>query len=279
MNTPRNAKTARGGQRFYSWRNETFWSATTIINGGVPKPALLPWGIKSTAEGAVMQRDVFKAMLDACTTPKDCARGEFCETCDQAIRWLKAIPYSKRDRAADLGSLIHAWIEADRLEKPMPKVSDQVAPYLTSFRQFITDFSPQYEAAEASVYNRSQSYAGTLDAIVTLQLPLSEVPQTYILDAKTGRDIYPEVGLQLAAYRMAEFIGMPDGSEEPMPQVDGGLALHLTPEGYRLIEVDVSDEVYRAFLFAREVYRFCLETSKTVLGPEYGSRAKTEAVA
>ena len=62
-----------------------------------------------------------------------------------------------------------------------------------------------------------------------------------------------------------------DGSEGPMPAVDGALALHLTVNGYRLLEIRCDDEVYRSFLYAREVFRWIEETSKTVLGVEYGA--------
>ena len=50
--SPRNA-TESGSKRLYAWRGEKFWSVTTIISGGLPKPALLPWGIKAVAEAAV----------------------------------------------------------------------------------------------------------------------------------------------------------------------------------------------------------------------------------
>lgn len=266
MTAPKNATTGRGGQRFYSWRNENYWSVTTIIGGGIPKPALLPWGIKMVAEAAVE------------ATENGYLPGMVAQDRDGAIKFLKGTPYAKRDAAADLGTEVHAAVEAYSLGKPMPPWSPLVAPYMLAFEKFLADFAPTFTATEASVYNRSQQYAGTLDAIATLALPLQESPIIALLDVKTGKGVYPEVGLQLAAYRYAEFIGLPDGSEAPMPQVDGGLCLHLTPEGYRLIEVRADDEVFKAFLFAREVFRFCTETSKSVLGLEYGPTTEGVAV-
>lgn len=277
MTAPRNATTARGGKRFYTWRDSNYWSVTTILSGGVPKPALLPWGIKAVATGAVTKRDVLGAMLAECKTPDVCARGVFCEACDQTVRWLKSTPYAQRDRAANLGSLVHDAAEAHALRRPYPTWDEQVRPYMEGFVSFLDDFAPVFTATEASVYNRSERYAGTLDAIVDLQLPLHSEPGRYILDTKSGKGIYPEIGLQLAAYRFAEFIGLPDGSEAAMPTVDGALGLHLTPEGYRLIEVRADEEIFRAFLYAREVFRFVEETSKTVLGLDYSHDGATEA--
>ncbi len=277
LTSPKNATTDSRG-RLYSWRQENFWSVTTIISGGLPKPALLPWGIKATAEGVVKQRSILAEMLKACETPEACAVGEFCGPCDQTIRWAKSLPYSARDRAADLGTLVHAWMEAHRLGKPMPPAPTLVKPYLASFEKFLADFDPEYLMVEASVYNRAEHYAGTLDAIVRLRLPLIEEPGTYVLDAKSGKNVYPEVGLQLAAYRHAEFVGAPDGSEQPMLPVDGGLCLHLTPTGYRLIEVECGPEIFRAFLYCRETFRFATETSKTVLGQEYANGIEQEVL-
>lgn len=266
MTSPRNATTARGGKRFYSWRNENYWSVTTIIGGGIPKPALLPWGIKMVAEGAIeaIENGALEGMV---RTDRD-----------GAIRFLKGLPYAKRDAAGDLGTLVHAACEAHSLGKPIPPWPLPVIPYMRAFEQFLSDFEPTFTATEASVYNRTQRYAGTLDAIATLTLPLQEQPISALFDVKTGKGVYAEVGLQLAAYRYAEFIGLPDGSKAPMPEVDGALCLHLTPEGYRLIEVRADDEVFQAFLYAREVFRWLEDTSKSVLGLEYGPTKQEEEV-
>ena len=257
MTTPRNTASSRGGKRLYSWRDEAYWSVTTIIGGSLPKPFLLPWGLKMVAEGVVKIADQLPAMILADR--------------EGTIRFLKGIPYATRDKAADLGTLVHEAAEAHALGRPMPSVSAEVQPYLTAFERFLADFTPEIIATEASVYNRSQHYAGTLDMIARLTLPLADAPAVFILDAKSGKAVYPEVALQLAAYRNAEFIGLPDGSEGPMPPVDGALALHLTANGYRLIEVRCDQEVYASFLYAREVFRWQEETSKSVLGEEYGS--------
>jgi hypothetical protein len=264
MTAPKNATTGRGGKRFYSWHNENYWSVTTIIGGGVPKPALLPWGIKMVAEAAVEMANELPAMV---------ARDR-----DEAVRYLKGSPYAKRDAAADLGTDVHAALEAHTLGKPMPPWTAAIRPYMEQFVRFLTDFTPAFAATEASVYNRAEHYAGTLDAIATLTLPLHAEPGTYLFDVKTGKDVYSEVALQLAAYRHAEFIGLPDGSEAPMPPVDGALALHLSPHAYRLIEVRADREVFAAFLYAREVFRWQTETSKAVLGPEYTPNVEAQEV-
>jgi hypothetical protein len=248
--------TLPSGKRWYDWRGERYWSVTTIVGQGVPKPALLPWGIKMVAEGAADLADELPALVR-----KDR---------DAAVKMLKGLPWAHRDRAADLGTLLHAAIEAHRLGKPIPPPPVDVAGHMAGFERFLRDFEPEYLSVEAPVFNRAEKYAGTLDAIVRLKLPLQEGYGDYVLDAKTGKAIYPETGLQLAAYRHAEFIGLPDGDEQPMPATVGALGLHLTADGYRLIEVRADEEVFRCFLYVREVFRFLEETSKTILGQAYG---------
>lgn len=243
---PRNSHTLRS-QRYYDWAGERFWSVTTIIGGGCPKPALLPWGIKMVAEGAV------EAVESGALVPM------VGQDRDAAVQFLKGLPYAKRDRAANLGTDVHAAIEAVQLGKPMPPAPLPIRPHMEQFARFVADYQPEFEMAEETVYNRSESYAGTLDAVVRIG------GRTLILDVKTGKDIYPETAMQLAAYRHAEFRGLPDGDERPMPPVDGACALHLTADGYRLLDVEAGEDVFRAFLYCREVFRWMEVTSKTVV--------------
>lgn len=245
---PRNARSA-GSKRYYDWRGERYWSVTTIIAGGIPKPALLPWGIKAVAEGAVeaVRSGALPAMVD-----QDPAA---------AVQFLKGLPYSKRDRAATLGTEIHEAIELLAQGKPMPDWPLPIQPHMDQFADFVRVCEPEWVASEATVYSRTQSYAGTLDFIARIGGEL------VIGDVKTGKAIYPEVALQLAAYANAEFVGLPDGTEEPMPQVEGARALHLTPDGWTLHRVSIGDDVYRSFLYAREVFRWQEEISKQTLDP------------
>jgi hypothetical protein len=119
------------------------------------------------------------------------------------------------------------------------------------------------------VYSRRYGYAGTFDAIATLP-GLGLV----LLDVKTGRRVYPEACLQLAAYAACEFVGDPDGrTEHPMPQVDTGAVLHLQPSGYRLIHVPVGRAVFEAFLAALAVFRFATDLAPTLLPPAEPERS------
>jgi hypothetical protein len=84
-----------------------------------------------------------------------------------------------------------------------------------------------------------------------------------IVDYKSGNK-YPEVAQQLAAYARAEFVAGADGvTEHPMPRVVAGAALYLTPKGHRFSLVRIDDEIFDAFRYTRENYRWRKETAKT----------------
>lgn len=255
MTSPKGATSDRTG-RFYTWRDERFWSVTTIIGGGIPKPALINWAKKFTAEYACDNYTKLGALLE----PD--ADGNIDR--DGAVDWLKGAAYRDRDRKADLGTELHTATEAYILGKPMPPWSLPVRPVMEQFKKFLADYQPHYLLTEASVFNRSERYAGTLDAVAVID------GRRYLLDVKTGKGVYPEVALQMAAYRYAEYVGLPDGSEEPLPQIDACAVLHLPTDGrgYELTTVRADREIFQAFLYVRECFRWTAETQKTVvLGP------------
>ncbi|MGH7177638.1 MAG: hypothetical protein ACREJC_09680, partial [Tepidisphaeraceae bacterium] len=277
MTTPKNTRKV-SSKRLYEWRRlgapvdekpEQYWSVTTLIKGGIPSPALTYWAAKATAEFAVANHRQVSAMLDAVRLTKDdmgFLRVTDPDAVQSAIDWLKGSPWRERDRKADLGSAVHAAAEAYVLGASPPKVPDEAFPYIESFHAFLDDWKPKYELAEASVYNRTFKYAGTLDAIAVVD-GLNVTPTRLILDYKTtGSGVYPEAALQLSAYRNAEFVGMRDGSEQPMPAVDGAAVVWLKPGGYEFIPVITDDDVFRSFRHCVEVFRWAEEISKGVIG-------------
>lgn len=272
--TPKNARQTSTG-RLYEWRSpsagvgdppERFWSVTTILKGGLPSPALTAWGMKAVAEYAVANHVQLTSMLQTVRVRKTEEGGMFLiadpDAVQAAIDWLKGSPYRERDRKGDIGTAVHQAAEAYILDKPWPTPADDVAPYVDQFRRFVEEFSPEFELAEASVYNRAEAYAGTLDAIA-----LIPGRGRALIDFKTtGKGVYPEHALQLAMYRFAEFIGLPDGTEAAMPAVDGCAVLWLAPDRYELVPVVADDQVFTAAKFVRECFRWMEELSKGVVG-------------
>lgn len=274
---PRNARKV-GTRRLYEWRSpastvgtepERFWSVTTLIKSGVPSPALTYWGMREVASYAAVNHRVLAAMLEAVRvrkTPGGLAIVTDPDAVTGAIDWLKESPWRERNRKADVGTAVHAAVEAHILGVAWPEPDEDTAGHLAQFRRFVDAFDPKFELAEASVYNRTAKYAGTLDFIATIP-----GRGRALVDTKTsGSGVYPEAALQLAAYRFAEFVGLPDGTEAPMPAVDGCAVLWLPggddPDGWDLIPVVADETVFRSFRHVIEVARWQEETSKGVIG-------------
>lgn len=256
MSSPKNATTLTSGKRYYDWNGEKFWSATTILSA-LPKPALVYWSANEVANFALDNLDQLAAL---------CAKDER----DAAYDMLKRAPWRKRDKAAELGTNVHAAIEAYLLGKPMPAWPLPIRPRMEALQRFLDQYEPEIEMAEASVYSRRGRYAGTLDSVMRLTLPLQEQQRRFVLDVKSGKGVYHEVALQLTLYAHAEFVGLPDGTEHPMPKIDGGLVLHLQDDGtFRLLEVRVDPDIFLAAEYTREVFRYLEETSKSVFIGEY----------
>lgn len=287
MTTPRNTRKV-GTNRVYEWRRpgtpldekpEIYWSVTTLIKGGLPSPALTYWAAKATAEFAVANHRQVSAMVEAVKLKKDehgFIRVTDPDVVQSAIDWLKQAPWRERDRKADVGTAVHAAAEAHVLGKPMPQVADEARPYVDAFLRFLSDWKPRYQLAEASVYNRTFRYAGTLDAIMDVD-GLDVKPTRLIVDYKTtGSGVYPEAALQLAMYRNAEFVGMPDGTEAEMPAVDGSAVLWLRPDGYDFIPVVSDEAVFQSARYCIEVFRWAEELSKRVIGQPLPEPKKEE---
>ena len=300
MSSPALAHLDDAGDRFYIWKDESFWSVTTLIGGGVPKYGLAPWYAKMVAEGVYADLEARGPQARSHAALRRWSRagreelvsrqalGELktvkaakLSSRDLALRYLKGEPDRVRDAAASLGSAVHdsaeqlvlslaretgeAWSQGGDL----PEWPEELAPHMRSFVGFLEEWHPQYLATEASVFNRAQGYAGTLDAILVVNLP-GVGRWALLVDYKSGKAIYPEVALQLAAYRRGEFVGLPDGTTEvELPPVDECAVLHVTPKGCTLRPVRTDQAVFDAFLHACQVYRWTKELSRTVLRDPY----------
>lgn len=245
--------TVDGGRFYLDDEEMPHYSVTEILDGALPKQhALMPWAAAEAAMCAVRHYDSIGRSLERGYT-------------SAVIRFIKTAYERKRDKAADLGSLIHRATECWLTEQPMPPWPAECDPYMDAFVDFLITEEPVVVAAEMTVFNRTQRYAGRLDLI--LRLPnLHNI--TVLVDTKTGKNVYgDQVALQLAAYRHAETY-MVDGDERrPMPHVDGCAVLHLRADGtYRFRPVRTDREVFDHFLHARENYRWIKETSRGVLG-------------
>lgn len=218
---------------------------TTILGDGVPKPALINWAANATADAAVNRWEELAGLAPA-------AR----------LDALRRARYEEKDRAANRGTQVHGFAE-QLVKGESVDVPEELAGHVESYARFLDDFKVEPVHVEFSVVNYACGYAGTGDLIADLHAIRSRL----LLDLKTNRSgIFGETALQLAAYRFAEVLVTADG-EQPMPLVDGCAAVHVRGDGYDLVPVTADPEVFRTFLYAKEVGAFTRDGRDLVGAP------------
>ena len=223
------------GDRWYTWDQHEglhMTSVTSIIDAGTPKPGLLYWATGLIGEKMVSEAETRPDYLIARLTDPD----------DDPVKWVKNIPYTRRDKAGKLGTEIHEIVELLSKGEPYKHlVTAANSAYVEQFKKFWKDFNPTLKYAEAIVLNPDKLYAGTFDAIMEIN------GKTVLVDYKTGKNVYAETTLQTAAYRFAEWMLVKD-KVVPVPKVDHCMVLHLRPEKYELRELAADKVAYKAFL-------------------------------
>lgn len=247
----------RDAKHVYQWNGGAPLPSVTTIIGVVDKSGpLVGWAKRITAEAAVDHR----AEIEGWVT----LSGR-----DGAIAMLKTVAVAQRDKAANAGTDVHQLAEAIARGQEV-LVPEELAPYIASYRGFLDDFGPEFLAAEEMVADLTHGYAGTLDAIARI------AGEVWMLDIKTSKGVYPETALQLAAYGHAEFIGRP-GTEQKfrIPEIDRWGVIHVRPEKYELIEMEVTRSTYGAFLAAKAIHdwRGVASAGSAVQAPSQGVAA------
>jgi len=262
------------------------WSVTTIL-GALDKPALLYWASEQTGIAAVQSEATWRGLLE----DDDPACKHIDASCP-AVKWLRDARFRRPKgmrSATALGTAVHEACEAYALTGTRPEVDEEVTPFLDRFDEWLQRFQPSYQATEVTVYHPGLGYAGTCDAFLTID------GVRFIADYKSSRKHldgqgkpttpYPEqVGLQLAAYRNATHAAVwrprrmekfrrryyllgPDEQvlAQPVPEVDTGLVIHITPKGCEAYPIVCDADVFEAFLAAQDAARWLWQTSRTVM--------------
>ncbi len=221
---------------------------TGITGDGLPKPALLNWAGDATAEYAVDRWDELSTL-----------------SVSERLKKIKGGRYEKRDAAGKRGTQIHKLAER-LIAGEKVTVPDELVGYVESCVGFLNDFDVRAVYVEAVVYSETHRHVGTLDLIADVVLP--DMPEydhigrdqdglsRALLDWKTTRSgIFGDVALQLAPYRYSEFLVTADGEAIDMPAVDFTAGIHLRADGYTLVPLLTDENVYRDFLYVKEVAR------------------------
>lgn len=152
--------------------------------------------------------------------------------------------------ALDIGTLAHDMVEAhilgikcDMPDNITQEIYDAANQSFQNFLVWAEQNKMEVIATEQSFISEQYRYAGTLDAVVTLNGKLG------VVDWKTSKDVYPEMKLQLAAYGNL--------------MIEGGMEIQ---GGYHVLRIDKEtgafahhwwenlDTAFDAFKHLREVY-------------------------
>jgi hypothetical protein len=234
MSQPRTRRIDRGRSHTYLLDGERADGVTWILSQGVPKPALINWAARTTADYAVDHWEELSA-----------------QTASERVRTLEKARWADRDGAAVRGTQVHELAQklASGVELDIP---EPLVGHVDAYLQFAEQWQPEELVIESVVGNRRYRYMGTLDLIARLA-----DDRTWLLDWKTAASgIWPESALQLAAYRNAEFYLDGNGQEQPMPTVDACGCVWLRADGYDLIPVDAGPDTFRSFLYAQQIAHF-----------------------
>jgi hypothetical protein len=215
---------------------------TTIIGDGVPKPALIKWGMNTTAAYAVDHWDTLAGL-----------------PVSERLTTLKGAAYAERDAAGKRGTEVHDLAEKLLHGQEVP-VPDELAGHVEAYVRFLDQWDPTVVLSESTVYNLTIGYAGTLDLVVDMP------GGRWLLDIKTTRSgVYGDNALQLAAYRYAEHWIDVD-TAHPMPEVDRCGIVWVRGDGYEVVPVEAGPDVFTEFRYVKRVARWQKDVSRTVVG-------------
>ncbi len=247
------------GSRWYihPTTGERFISVTTVL-GNIAMHGLPQWAASLAANAAF---DRLPALVRA-SRGTDCnltKTGDACGICRPCVTfWLADQHNQVRDAAAERGIKLHDLAEQDALFGPGAHIDADVQPYWEQYERWRDAFRPEFHASEMTVISRKWGFAGTLDSILSIPaMPkklehLSGLP--VCTDLKTSNSVDIKKGWQVVAYANADHVLMPDGTELPMPEINGGLILHIFRDKKtqemrtQMREVHVTDANFQSFI-------------------------------
>ena len=206
---------------------------TTVIDV-LDKPALRNWYAEQAAKRAVDEWDRLQTM-----------------TVSERLEFIR---YGARDKvtaAALRGTEIHTLGEKVAHGGDVEVPPAHVGP-VTAYARFLDKWGIEVIASETPLANITYGYGGTADLWCKIGARDDAVA---LVDVKTGKGVYSETGLQLAAYRFSELIQPEKGVEIATPTVDLVYVAHVLTDDVRMLPVRADAGVFRSFLYALEVYK------------------------
>lgn len=213
-------------------------SVTTVLKAE-NKPALVQWAVDQTAGYAVANATSllshsedwgfkFLRFFHKRTAPVEGAEVD-----------LHSYYNGVRDDAADMGTAIHEWIQADTVPTlQFPDTSKQGAPFwqmVEAWDKFKSENDIEAHYTECTVWNEELGYAGTFDGMWTVN------GRTVLMDIKSSRGLYESTWMQLSALWNAPEMFVPADEDSYTSLHDWNLPL----EGLNVLHIRPNDWDYK----------------------------------
>ena len=231
MTQPALAENVKGkGRHYRDPRSGDLVPSVTNIQGALSKPALPRWAAKVVAEQAWALRGSLAGLEEA-----------------EAIDLLKGAPWRSSGRAATRGDSIHDLLERRATGAPDRELEGEARAFASGVDLFLAEHDLEPWHTEVTLFG--DGYAGTADFLGLFD----GVP--VLLDYKTGKGLYAEVGLQLAALAACSVMVV-DGEVREAPIVEEGVAVLIKPGGYEVKAIADLASCYRAFAALKAVWEW-----------------------
>jgi PD-(D/E)XK nuclease superfamily len=146
-----------------------------------------------------------------------------------------------KSQAGTRGSSIHRALEQFLERGKVPNAADSPEPdrgYVRALARALVDLAPEAIETEQIVGSKQHGFAGTFDLLATVDGQITR------WDSKTGKHVYPEAHLQLAAYEVAAV-------ESGHPASERQIVVRLGADGeYEVAEVCATFDQFLAVLGA-----------------------------
>lgn len=176
-------------ERFYDTPIGKLPSVTTIL-ALLNKPAIVNWAVKMTISYLSTKLDDIREGKLTLTE----------ENASDILKEAKAYHNTLKEQAADIGTQVHALIEAylqgEKISFADIENADKIQSAFDAFLKWEKDNEFTCIKTEHPVYSL-KGYAGTLDIVGKLKKKL------YIIDLKTSNSLWPEMLMQVGAYLFA----------------------------------------------------------------------------
>lgn len=216
-------------------------SITNIINK-LAKPGIAYWGYKQCGLYVADELDALVALHDRTAI----------------VDLVKSAPHRSTDKSSNRGDVVHNWIDLRVRSGGKEPTEEQIASEPDAgarnmWRHFLAleeSYSIEWVHSETTVWSDKYEYAGTIDWMGSVLGFMT------LGDTKTGNNIYPTVGMQLAAAYYADYAFDDDGNQFELPKAERFAALHLRPQGARLNPIENIEANFEAFLGLRKAFHW-----------------------